>query len=217
MGGMGRRAGAWPWIAAVLALLVGLASLRYLALGPAAAPPNIATNAFARTGVLIVHASFASIALILGAFQFFPRLRARWPAWHRRAGTVYVAACLVGGVAGLGLAAGTSSGPVAMAGFGLLGVLWIGFTANAWRLARAGDFARHRRWMIRGYALTFAAVTLRLYLAAALASSLDGLAAYRAISFLCWVPNLIVAELWLRRDGAVRTSRPLGAPWRTPG
>jgi uncharacterized membrane protein len=212
-----RAAGVWLWIAAVLAVLIGLTSLRYLVLGPAAAPANIASNAFARTGVLVVHAGFASIALILGAFQLFPRFRARWPAWHRRAGTVYVVACLAGGIAGLVLAAGSSSGPIAVAGFGLLAVLWIGFTANAWRLARARDFVRHRRWMIRSYSLTFAAVTLRLYLPAALMAQLDGLASYRAIAFLCWVPNLIVAELWLRQDPIVRTSPPSVAPARTPG
>ena len=212
-----RAAGVWLWIAAVLAVLIGLTSLRYLVLGPAAAPANIASNAFARTGVLVVHAGFASIALILGAFQLFPRFRARWPAWHRRAGTFYVVACLAGGIAGLVLAAGSSSGPIAVAGFGLLAVLWIGFTANAWRLARARDFVRHRRWMIRSYSLTFAAVTLRLYLPAALMAQLDGLASYRAIAFLCWVPNLIVAELWLRQDPIVRTSPPSVAPARTPG
>jgi hypothetical protein len=54
----------------------------------------------------------------------------------------------------------------------------------------------HRRWMIRSWALTLAAVTLRLYMLAPGMSSLD---AYRAISFLCWVPNLVVAELYLRR------------------
>jgi uncharacterized membrane protein len=212
-----RKAGLWLWIAAALAVLIGISSLRYLVFGLAAAPPNIVSNAFARTGVLIVHAGFASVALILGAFQLFPRLRARWPAWHRRAGTVYVVACLAGGIAGLVLAAGTSSGPIAMAGFGLLAVLWIGFTANAWRLARAHDFVRHRRWMIRSYALTFAAVTLRLYLPMALMASLDGLASYRAIAFLCWVPNLIVAELWLRRDRPVRTIPPFATPSQTPG
>src|SRR5580700_3632836 len=89
-----RKAGVWLWIAAALAALIGVSSLRYLVFGLAAAPPNIVSNAFARTGVLIVHAGFASVALILGAFQLFPRFRARWPAWHRRAGTVYVAACL---------------------------------------------------------------------------------------------------------------------------
>jgi uncharacterized membrane protein len=217
MVGAGRRAGVWLWIAAVLAVLVGVASLRYLALGPAAAPANVASNAFARSGVLVVHAGFASVALILGAFQLFPRFRARWPAWHRRAGTVYVVVCLIAGFAGLVLAAGTSSGPIAMAGFGLLAILWIFFTANAWRLARARDFVRHRRWMIRSYALTFAAVTLRLYLPAALMAQLDLLVSYRAIAFLCWVPNLIVAELWLRRDASLRTSPPLAESSRTPG
>jgi hypothetical protein len=71
--------------------------------------------------------------------------------------------------------------------------------------------------MIRSYALTFAAVTLRLYLPMALMASLDGLASYRAIAFLCWVPNLIVAELWLRRDRPVRTSPPFATPSQTPG
>ena len=212
-----RIAGVWLWIAAALSVLIGVSSLRYLVFGLAGAPPNIMANAFTRTGALIVHASFASVALILGAFQLFPRFRARRPAWHRRAGTVYVASCLIGGTAGLVLAAGTSSGPIAMAGFGLLAILWVGFTANAWRLARARDFVRHRRWMIRSYALTFAAVTLRLYVPAALAASLDPLNSYRAISFLAWVPNLIVAELWLRRDRAVRTSPPFAAPSQTPG
>jgi len=40
-------------------------------------------------------------------------------------------------------------------------------------------------------------VTLRLYMPAADALGLNGLEAYRAISFLCWVPNLLIAEAWL--------------------
>ena len=146
-------------------------------------------------------------ALILGAIQFFPETARPLAGWHRRAGTVYVICCLVGGSAGLLLALGVSSGPIATAGFGTLAVLWIAFTANAWRLARARDFVRHRRWMIRSYALTFAAVTLRLYLPIAAIAHLDFMQAYRAISFLAWVPNLIVAE-WLVRRPAFRTSPP---------
>ena len=70
-----------------------------------------------------------------------------------------------------------------------------------------------RAWMTRSYALTFAAVTLRLYLPVAIIAHWDFDASYRAISFLCWVPNLIVAEAWLR----LRTSRPLAALSQTPG
>jgi len=212
-----RKAGIGLWIAAILAALIGVSSLRYLVLGVAGAPDNVAANTYARTGALVFHAALASLALILGAFQLFPGFRARWPAWHRRSGTVYVISCLLAGVAGLLLAAGASSGPIATAGFGLLAIIWIGCTAQAWRLARAHDFVRHRRWMIRSYALTFAAVTLRLYLPAAIIAHLDVVTAYRAISFLCWVPNLIFAELWLRRAAPFRTSPPLASPSRNPG
>jgi hypothetical protein len=51
--------------------------------------------------------------------------------------------------------------------------------------------------MIRSFALTFAAVTLRIYLPLAIIQNQGEfpLDAYRAIAWLAWVPNLIVAEL----------------------
>ncbi len=59
-------------------------------------------------------------------------------------------------------------------------------------------FVQHREWMIRSFALTFAAVTLRLYLPLAALLSIDFVDAYRALSFLCWVPNRVVVEFYLR-------------------
>ena len=77
------------------------------------------------------------------------------------------------------------------------------FTVTAVVRIRQGDRAAHRRWMIRSFALTLAAVTLRLYLPASLAAGLPFETAYPAIAWLCWVPNLIVAEVVvLRRRGA---------------
>jgi hypothetical protein len=62
------------------------------------------------------------------------------------------------------------------------------------------DIDRHRAWMLRNYSLTFAAVTLRIYLPlAAAVLHFDFIPAYRVISWLCWVPNLIVAEILARR------------------
>ena len=52
--------------------------------------------------------------------------------------------------------------------------------------------------MIRSFALTFAAVTLRLYLPLIPLLGLSFIDGYRAVSFLCWIPNLIIAELYLR-------------------
>lgn len=51
--------------------------------------------------------------------------------------------------------------------------------------------------MIRSFALTLAAVTLRLYLILLEFLPVEFDDGYRAISFLCWVPNWIIAELYL--------------------
>ena len=212
-----RLSAVWLWIATGLAMVTAMTAYRYLMPGMPGAPANVLANRFTSTGALVVHAGFAATALALGALQLFPRFRASWPAWHRRAGTVYVIVCMIAGTAGLLLALGTTAGPIGTAGFGALAVLWIGCTANAWRYARARDFVSHRRWMIRSYALTFAAVTLRIYLPIAIIAHLDVGAAYQAISFLCWVPNLIVAELWLRFGQQIRTSPPIAAPSQSRG
>ena len=53
--------------------------------------------------------------------------------------------------------------------------------------------------MVRNFALTFAAVTLRLYLPASMVAGLAFERAYPVIAWLCWVPNLIVAELLWNR------------------
>jgi len=69
---------------------------------------------------------------------------------------------------------------------------------QGWRAALARRFPAHRAWMIRSMSLTFAAVTLRLYLPVVPLLGLPFVDGYRAISFLAWVPNLILAELYLR-------------------
>ena len=56
------------------------------------------------------------------------------------------------------------SGLVGEFGLILLGMLWLWTGWNAYRNIRAGNKEIHREWMTRNYALTFAAVTLRLWL-----------------------------------------------------
>jgi uncharacterized membrane protein len=177
------------WLSAGFAIY----AYRYLiGVGPLAT--NVLQNLFARPW-LLVHVAGAATALLLGSLQLLPRFRPG--RVHRYIGRVYVFACLVGGTGGLFLAFGSTAGPVATAGFGSLGVLWIVITSLGWRNARARRFDAHRGWMIRSYALTFAAVTLRIYLMLVPLLGLPMLASYRAISFLCWVPNLLVAEIYL--------------------
>lgn len=183
-------------LAALLSIGVALFSYRYLVpVGPLAA--NVTANPFALPW-LAIHVAGAATALLIGIFQFLPRLRTRAPGVHRWIGRTYVLACTFGGVSGLMLAFGSIAGPIAAGGFGLLALLWVSITVHAWRLAVNRRFAQHREWMIRSWALTFAAVTLRLYLPLAPLLGVDFMVGYRAIAWLCWVPNLIAAELYLR-------------------
>jgi hypothetical protein len=162
--------------------------------------PQVLANLFARPW-LMVHAACAGLALLLVPFQLLPAPRRR-RTLHRWIGRSYATAVLVAGSAGFALGVGSTAGPIAGAGFMLLAVTWIYVTGQGWLTARAGRFDEHRRWMIRSFALTFAAVTLRIYMPAAQIGGLDPLQSYRAIAWLAWVPNLLVAELYLRRPQA---------------
>jgi hypothetical protein len=163
--------------------------------------PQVLANLFARP-FLLVHAAGAGTALLTVPFQLLPAIRRR-RAIHRWLGRIYASAVVIAGSAGLALSVGTTAGPVAGVGFGLLAVVWIYVTGQGWLTARARRFDEHRRWMIRSFALTFAAVTLRIYMPLSAVAGLDVSQAYVAIAWLAWVPNLIVAELYLRR-GAQR-------------
>ena len=92
-------------------------------------------------------------------------------------------------------------GIVSQAGFSLLALGWLFTGLMAYLAIRRRDIHGHRRWMIRNYALTFAAVTLRTYLGLFFAAGVKFEDFYPAVSWLCWVPNLVLAE-WL-----IHTSR----------
>lgn len=195
--GIGRlSATAWWILTALLSIAIAIFSYRYL---PRLEPrnPAILANLFAHPW-LDLHILGAATALLLGSFQFIAPLRARWAKGHRWIGRIYAISCIIGGAGGLVLALGSTAGPVATAGFGGLAVLWIAVNILGWRAALARRLAEHRRWMIRSWALTLAAVTLRLYLLALPLLDVAMIDGYRAIAFLCWIPNLIVAELYAR-------------------
>ena len=140
------------------------------------------------------------VALLVGGFQFSSRLRLAQPAVHRWIGRLYLLAIAVGGVGGLGIAAISHGGPPTHVGFGMLAVLWLYSGAAAYLAIRAGDLAAHRMWMIRNFALTFGAVTLRIEL-----GTFTGLfgwsfdESYITVAWFAWVPNLIIAEWWILR------------------
>ncbi|MGE0041030.1 MAG: DUF2306 domain-containing protein [Vicinamibacterales bacterium] len=145
------------------------------------------------------HLLAGGIALGVGALQFSTRIRVRQPATHRLLGKVYMVAVLVSGMSALLMAPSSTGGLPAHFGFGMLAALWLVTSGLAYVRVRAGEYGAHREWMIRSYALCLAAVTLRLYLPISIALGIPFAEAYPAIAWLCWVPNLVVAEWFLVR------------------
>jgi hypothetical protein len=91
-------------------------------------------------------------------------------------------------------------GPWVLASFVVQASLWFYCTAMAFDRIRKKDIAAHRRWMWRSYALTAAAITLRVYIfICSYQVDLSQPRAYATLAWLSWVPNLLVAELYLRR------------------
>ena len=166
----------------------------------AAVHPDMRPTFEAHGAVIYIHVFAAAFALILGPTQFSSRLRSRRPALHRWFGRLYLGAgVLVGGLAGLIASFQAFGGLGARAGFAGLALAWLYTGFCAYRAIRARDIASHRRWMIRNFALTFAAVTLRIWIPMSFVVGVPFAVSYSIIAWLCWVPNLLVAELILNR------------------
>jgi hypothetical protein len=112
-------------------------------------------------------------------------------------GRLYLLGVLVGGAAGLYLAPFSYGGLITHTGFGTLAVLWLVTGVLAYRAIRARRIEDHRRWMTRNFALTLAGVMLRVWVPL-MTTVIAFDVAYVVIAWLCWVPNLVVAELMLR-------------------
>lgn len=157
--------------------------------------------------LLVAHILTATVALLTGVSQFWPGLRARHPRVHRIMGRTYFAGVLPSSVLGLVCAQLSLAGLASSAPLSVLSVLWFASAVFGLRTARRRRFGEHRVWMIRGFALTAAAVTGRLWglLLGGLAPEADGLLVFATANWLSFVVNLLVAEWWIQSRGYTRT------------
>ena len=148
-----------------------------------------------------VHVYASMWVLLAGFTQFSSRIQDYYPHWHRAFGYVYVTdVLLVTGPAGLLMGFYANGGLPSKISFVTLAVGWIAFTAIALAKAKKGDWVSHRNFMIRSYALTLSAVTLRAWKWSITNTvELPPMDVYRAVAWLGWVPNIIIAELLIRK------------------
>jgi uncharacterized membrane protein len=184
----------------VFSFLIAFYALSFHVRREAAFPPDLRESFSARPWGIYTHVLFGGIALLVGPFQFRRGILARRRALHRNLGKVYLVAATLTGIGGIYMAAYSFGGMNTHFGFGILGALTAASTLIAYKYIRAFDVKHHREWMIRSFALIFAAVTLRIWLPLLIVYYKgDFPPAYAIVAWLCWVPNLLLAEWWIRR------------------
>ena len=160
----------------------------------------------------LTHMLIAPLALLSGALQFLPSLRARYPRAHRYLGRIYVTCCVIAGIAALTMVPHALGGPVAGLGFGILAILWIGTTLAGWWAAVRRKLELHRLFMRLSYAMTFGGVTLRLQIPIGF---MLGYTSYAAMSvwlaYTSWIPNVIAVGVYWALERARKRSRTLAA------
>ncbi|MGD8189395.1 DUF2306 domain-containing protein [Brevibacillus ginsengisoli] len=148
--------------------------------------------------VLYVHIVTAMLALIIGPFQIFLKPSKERKRQHRLLGYGYIISITVSGIVSLYLSLFATGGWIAELGFIALDILWVVATFTALGKIMIKDLRSHKAWMLRSYALTFAAVTLRIWLAPLVLLFGNFEVGYRVVAWLCWVPNLLVIEAVIR-------------------
>jgi uncharacterized membrane protein len=199
----------WPIVTGLIVLstipvVAGMVRLGMLAQHPAITPDN--ARFVGAPLPVILHIIGVTIYCWLGAFQFAPRLRARYPRWHRMAGRVLVIAGLTAALSGIWMAQFYAIVPAdnwllhifrLLAGSAMAASLVVAYVA-----IRRGDVGTHQDFMRRAYAIGIGAGTQALtQLPPLLLFGPPDAMTLALLMGMAWGINLAVAEwlIWRRR------------------
>lgn len=162
-----------------------------------------------------LHFAMGGIILILGSIQLIDTIRVKYLTFHRWVGRIYVVASILVAIGGLIFIVikGTIGGIVMNIGFGLYGVLMLLAAVQTYRYAVAHDTETHRAWALRLYALAIGSWLYRMdygfwFLLADKAghnNTFTGAFDY-VMAFLFYIPNLLVAEIFIRSQNSRKMS-----------
>ena len=194
---------------AFIPVVAGAFRMTTLAGGATITPDN--ARFFASPIPVVLHIVSVTIYSILGAFQFSPGFRRRFPNWHRAAGRVLVVAGLIAALSGLWMAMFyaivPADSPLLHAfrlffGSAMAVSIVLGFLA-----IRRGNVAVHQAWMRRAYAIGMGAGTQALIQIpyVMIIGQPDSLP-HALLMGGAWIINLAIAEWLILRQQKARSS-----------
>jgi uncharacterized membrane protein len=163
---------------------------------------------------VVLHIISSLVYCVLGAFQFSEYLRCRFTKAHRVSGRVLVVLGLVSSSSGLVMTLYYPWAPFdgaalfavrLVVGAGMFIALCLGFNA-----IRQRNFAAHRNWMMRAYAIGLGAGTqVFTHIPLMIYPALQGETSRTLMMTAGWVINLMVAEVLISKKGEPLVARAL--------
>jgi uncharacterized membrane protein len=153
---------------------------------------------------------FSSILTLCAGFtQFSSYVLKHHKKLHRLVGKIYAYDILLINVpAGMIMAFYANGGISSKIAFIILDCLWFLYTYKAVAAIRVRDIKKHKRFMIRSFALTFSAITLRTWkIILSQPFNIDPATLYMIDAWMGFVPNLLFAEWLIRRKNLYSSTR----------
>lgn len=145
------------------------------------------------------HVYTSIFALMIGITQFSKYLRIRIPKLHKRLGKIYILiVLLVSAPSGLVMAYYANGGLFSQISFSIQAVLWFLFTLLAFRHAKSRKWKLHENFMLRSYALTLSAISLRLIKwGIVTVFELPPMDTYKIVAWAGWLVNILIVEIYI--------------------
>ncbi|MCH2043454.1 MAG: DUF2306 domain-containing protein [Saprospiraceae bacterium] len=151
-----------------------------------------------------IHISSSVFVLAAGVTQFSKTLMFKYPKVHRLIGKWYIILILfVAAPSGLVMAFFGNGGVFAQIAFVCQAVFWWILSYLAYIYILKGNLEKHGAYMMRSYAMTFSAITLRAMSAVLFWAQKEGYhdvgypESYILLAWVSWIFNLLLAELVL--------------------
>lgn len=147
-----------------------------------------------------IHIVLAIFSLLTGPLGVIKRIRVKFIKFHRWNGRVYVLSILLNFIPGVYVSFFATGGWLSTMGFLILNTFWLGTTILGYWFIKKQKVILHSQWIIRSFFLSFANITI--YIIVAITHNAMNFPygnAYTIAVWLCWILNLIIAEIIIRK------------------
>lgn len=145
------------------------------------------------------HVYSAIFVLFAGFTQFNNYILQKHPKIHRNIGKLYVFTILfLAAPSGFFIGLFANGGIFSKISFSILAILWFHFTLKGFLFIKNKDVLNHKKMMLRSFALTFSAISLRFWkVILVYLFHPNPMDLYQIIAWLAWIPNILIIEYYI--------------------